>query len=68
MTKLRTSDHKLIIEVGRHQRPIIPREEQQCYMCTTEIEDEVHFLTKCNLYGSKNHFWDQVWWSHKSKN
>ena len=25
MTKLRVSDHKLQIEVGRHQRPLIPR-------------------------------------------
>jgi hypothetical protein len=49
MTKLRISDHKLMIEEGRYRRPITPREERTCYMCTNRIEDEVHFLTECNL-------------------
>ena len=29
-------------------------------MCTDKIEDEVHFLTDCKLYGSQNNFWTQV--------
>ena len=60
MAKLRTSDHKLIMETGRHNRPITPREERVCYMCATKIEDEIHFLTECKIYGSKDKFWNQV--------
>ena len=36
MTKLRLSDHKLMIEVGRHSRPLIPRLDRKCYMCPAE--------------------------------
>ena len=60
MAKLRISDHKLMIEVGRHRRPAIAREERLCYMCKDNLEDEIHFLTECNIYGSRNIFWDQV--------
>ena len=60
MAKLRISDHKLMIEVGRHRRPVIAREERLCYMCKDKVEDEIHFLTECNIYGSRNIFWDQV--------
>ena len=61
MVKLRTSDHKLMIEIGRHKQPIMPREERLCHMCTTKVEDEVHFLTDCKLYGSKDKFWAEVY-------
>ena len=61
MTKLRISDHKLMIETERHKTPIPPREERLCYMCSTKIEDEVHFLTECKLYGSNNDFWQKVY-------
>ena len=61
MSKLRTSDHKLMIEVARHNHPIPPREERVCYMCTTKMEDEIHFLTECKIYGSKDLFWNQVY-------
>ena len=60
MAKLRTSDHKLMIELGRHQHPSMPREERLCHMCHTKIEDEVHFLTDCKIYGTKDKFWSQV--------
>ena len=60
MTKLRISDHKLMIEKGRHIRPQIPRENRKCHMCTSEVENEVHFLTNCKLYGSQSKFWNQV--------
>ena len=60
MTKLRISDHKLMVEKGRHAQPIIPREDRKCHMCTTEVENEVHFLTDCKIYGSQNDFWNQV--------
>ena len=54
ITKLRVSDHKLMIEVGRHKRPPIPRANRTCFWCHNEIEDEQHFLIACQLYGSRN--------------
>ena len=57
MTKLRVSDHKLQIETGRHQRPLTPRSERKCYMCSEEVEDETHFLTQCKLYGTRDKYW-----------
>ena len=57
MTKLRTSDHKLMIEEQRHYRPKPPRPERTCYVCHDKVEDEIHFLTECNLYGFYNRHW-----------
>jgi hypothetical protein len=49
LSKLRLSDHKLQIEVGRHTKT--PLEERTCKMCSSDmVEDEVHFLCNCNLY------------------
>ena len=53
LTKLRVSDHKLMIEEGRRKTPKIPRENRTCKMCLGMIEDEPHFLTNCVLYGSR---------------
>ena len=61
MSKLRLSDHKLMIEVGRHQRPQIPRPERKCLMCSESIEDEVHFLTDCRLYGHRQQYWETIY-------
>ena len=60
MTKLRLSDHKLMIEVGRHKRPFIPRPERKCHMCSDEVEDETHFMTNCRLYGTQTRYWDTI--------
>ena len=60
MAKLRLSDHKLMIEVGRHQRPLIPRPERKCQMCRNEVESEIHFLTNCKLYGTQDRYWDTI--------
>ena len=60
-SKSRTSEHKLMIEVGRHNHLIPLREEPVCYMCTTKMEDEIHFLTECKIYGSKDLFWNHVY-------
>ena len=49
LTKFRLSDHKLLIEEGRRNRPILPRNERLCKKCD-KIEDENHFLIKCDLY------------------
>ena len=43
---LRTSSHNLQIEMGRRTRT--PKEERKCLCCA--IEDEEHFLLRCNLY------------------
>lgn len=49
-TKIRLSNHKLKIEVGRHNN--IPKEKRYCSFCPTLIEDEIHFLTQCPAYST----------------
>ena len=49
--KFRVSDHKLMIEEGRHKR--IPRENRFCKFCVTEVENEEHMLIDCKLYGKR---------------
>ena len=49
-TKLRLSDHCMMIEGGRHKRPIIPRDQRFCPYCPGEIENEEHFVTECRAY------------------
>jgi hypothetical protein len=61
MTKLRLSDHKLMVEVGRHRRPLVPRPERKCNMCEDAVEDETHFLTDCRLYGNRDKYWDVIY-------
>ena len=48
LTKFRLSNHKLMIEVGRHQK--IPLENRFCPSCPNVVEDEIHFLINCELY------------------
>ena len=48
ITKFRCSDHKLEIEIGRHNN--IPRENRFCKTCLTDIENEMHFLCNCPRY------------------
>ena len=45
ITKLRISDHNLLIEKGKHLK--IPREERLCQVCN-QIEDKHHFLFVCD--------------------
>ena len=49
LTRWRLSNHKLKIEVGRYQRPIIPRDQRVCNVCE-EIEDEAHVIFSCPIY------------------
>ena len=50
--KLRTSAHRLFIETGRYTN--IPRNERICKNCTNqEIEDETHFLTRCQKFSGE---------------
>ena len=49
LTKIRSSDHPLEVEKGRHQN--IPRERRICKLCPlSEVETEDHFLTKCTFF------------------
>ena len=49
-TKFRLSNHSLMIEIGRHQR--IDKSLRHCPFCSSEIEDELHFLIECKTYKS----------------
>ena len=60
MLKFRVSDHKLMIEVGRHKIPQIPRENRWCQFCETQVEDEQHMLTECTLYGSRTQWFNKI--------
>ena len=45
MSKFRLSNHRLMIEKGRHNN-------RKCPFCLTHIEDETHFLINCPIYSS----------------
>ena len=47
LTKLRCSNHPLQIEQGRYSQTNVT--ERLCIACN-KIEDEIHFLTECELY------------------
>ena len=48
ITKTRASSHDLEIERGRYTRPRIDPNQSLC-SCCFEIEDEEHFITKCQI-------------------
>ena len=48
LTKLRLSNHALMIEKGRHQK--IDKSQRYCPFCPGVVEDEKHFLLKCKNY------------------
>lgn len=48
VTKFRLSNHRLMIEAGRHNR--IPKEMRFCPFCPKSIENESHFLFECSVY------------------
>ena len=49
---MRISAHDLRIETGRYNKPLkIPASERFCLQCDlNEIEDEFHFIMKCQKY------------------
>ena len=47
MTKFRLSNHKLMIEKGRHLNMALNK--RKCPFCPV-VEDETHFLLTCNIY------------------
>ena len=48
LSKLRLSNHCLMIEKGRHEGT--EPNERFCPFCPSQIEDEHHFLIKCSIY------------------
>ena len=48
LTQIRLSSHRLMIETGRHKK--ISANERFCPFCKTEVEDEIHFVIKCETY------------------
>ena len=48
MTKFRLSNHKLMIEKGRHNN--IEYNKRYCQFCQNCIENEYHFIIKCPAY------------------
>ena len=64
ITQMRVSAHKLRIETGRYGRNRIERNQRVCQTCNSqEVEDEFHFLLKCDTYSDirrrliKRHYW-----------
>ena len=49
-TKLRLSDHPLMIEAGRHFKSKIQQEEMIYLLCKNGAEDEIHFVMKCTQF------------------
>ena len=47
IAKFRTSSHDLLIERGRYTTPPTPAHLRMCKVCNLQVEDEIHFLTKC---------------------
>ena len=51
VAKLRSGNHNLRIESGRHCTPKIPEHLRICHYCHSyEIENETHFLLYCDRY------------------
>ena len=51
ITKIRIGAHNLFIESQRYGRNRKDRHERKCILCThQDIEDEYHFIIKCNKY------------------
>ena len=50
LTRLRTSTHSLMIEIGRYHTPSpLPIEDRLCPACN-KVEDEAHFLLACKSH------------------
>ena len=59
LAKFRCSDHKLLVETGRHAG--LQLTERKCQMCSLdEIEDEIHFLCVCPAYEDQRNLLFQI--------
>ena len=51
VAKLRSGNHDLRIETGRHFVPKIPENVEICQHCSSNnIENEMHFIFDCSLH------------------
>ncbi len=65
LTKFRISDHPLEIERGRYFG--LEVKDRKCKLCNVDIEDEVHFLIKCEQYKSfRNNYFRQIYLNNKN--
>ena len=48
LTKFRTSDHPLEIELGTYRYKAIPRHQRLCKTCQV-LDDEIHFFLQCQI-------------------
>ena len=54
VTKLRISNHDLMIERGRYFSPKLPRDERFCSTFSdNKIEDEKHCIIDCDFYNQE---------------
>ena len=49
-TRLRLSNHSLMIEKMRHQFPKPPETDRRCPFCPNFVENEIHFLLVCPTF------------------
>ena len=60
LAKLRLSSYTLVIESGRHSRPIVNVHERMCHICQC-VEDEVQFMLDCRINSDERaHFFTKV--------
>ena len=48
LTKIRLSNHTLMIEKGRHQG--LQENQRFCPFCDNQVENEYHFIMECNTF------------------
>ena len=61
ISKIRLSNHDLMIEKGRHQKPTLKKELRFCPFCKNEVETEQHFILKCNTFNPiRTHFMMEI--------
>ena len=49
LTRLIVSSHRLRVETGRWERPVVQYESRLCHVCH-KLDDEYHFLLECDRY------------------
>jgi hypothetical protein len=50
LTRLIVSSHRLRVETGRWERPVVPPESRYCPSCPGKIEDEFHLILECTRF------------------
>jgi hypothetical protein len=53
MTAMRTGTNMLRVETGRHWNPKLPLEDRICWCCGDGVEDEAHFMLRCDHYAEE---------------